>query len=417
MFDRGKLIIILLSAVVVLYTVIGGFLGKAIAEDETYKNLSIFQDILKKISREYVEHPEMAHLKHGALEGLVQGTDFFSSFLSPEEYRFVREHMSAVGETGLIVSPRTGYYRVMQVLPGTPAEKAGLLPGEIIEEMDGIGISEKTYIYTQAFLRGQPGTKVTLGLSRGGEDELFEVVLERAQLAPTPVETKILRPGIGYLRLQQIRSALLPEVEKGLKTLVSSDVKKLVLDLRGCSNGESSAAIAIADMLKSEGIITIQKGQSIADTTFTASAQKTLFAGPIAVLVNGYTSGAAEIIAAALRDRADGTVIGQKTYGTASEQKYFELEDGSAIYLTYLLYHTPSGEPIMAEKFSSSGVKPEVKSPEEDFALSLYIDYEMATGEEAQEYYKKYIDSVYQRQLEKAIEVLETDAHPVEKTA
>ncbi|MBN2432159.1 MAG: PDZ domain-containing protein [Acidobacteria bacterium] len=417
MFDRGKLIIILLSAVVVLYTVVGGFLGKAIAEDETFKNLSIFQDILKKISREYVEHPEMTHLKHGALEGLVQGTDFFSSFLSPEEYRFVRERMTAVGETGLILSPRTGYYRIMQVLPGTPAAKAGLLPGEIIEEVDDVGISEKTYIYTQAFLRGQPGSSVKLGISRGREEELFEVTLKRAPLVAVPVETKILRPGIGYLRLLQIHSASLPEVEKGLKTLVNSDVKKLVLDLRGCSNGEPAAAITIADMLIDEGIITTQKGQSIADTTFTASPEKTLFQGPIAVLTNGYTNGAAEIIAAALRERSDGTVIGQKTYGTASEQKYFELEDGSAIYLTYLIYHSPAGDPIMAEKFSNSGVKPEVKSPEEDFALSLYIDYEMATGDEAQEFYKKYIDTVYQRQLEKAVEVLETDAQPIEKTA
>jgi carboxyl-terminal processing protease len=347
----------------------------------------------------------------------VQGTDFFSSFLSPEEYTFVKTRMSEPGETGLILSPRTGYYRIMQVLPGTPAEKAGLLPGEIIEEIDGVGISEKTYIYTQAFLRGQPGSEVTLGISRGREEDLYEVKLTREKNAPTPVETKILRPGVGYMRLLQVHAAQLPEVEKGLKTLVNSDVTKLVLDLRGCGNGEPSVAVKIVDLLMNEGVITIQKGQSVADTTFTASPKQTIFQGPMVVMVNGYTNGAAEVIAAALKAHPKCTVIGQKTYGTASEQKYFELEDGSAVYLTYLLYHSPDGEPIMAEKFANSGVKPELKSPEEDFALSLYIDYEMATGEEAQEYYRKYIDSVEQRQLEKAIEILETDAHPVEKTA
>ena len=130
-------------------------------------------------------------------------------------------------------------------------------------------------------------------------------------------------------------------------------------------------------------------------------------------LINGSTNGAAEIIAAALQDNGRSKMVGQKTYGTASTQKWIELEDGSALYLTTARFLTPSKRSIMNTKYNLAGIKADIKSPPEDFALSQYIDYELATGKEAHEYYAKYIESVHQKQMEKALEVLKEAAVPV----
>ncbi len=408
MLDKGKLVILILSASIVLYVVIGGFLGKVIARDETYKNLSIYNDVLKKVLDEYVEKPDLSKLEEGSLEGLAQSVDNYSCYLPAKEYDFVRTRLALPGTLGLVLTPRIGYYRVLQVLPGSPAEKAGVLPGDIIEEINQEGISVHSYAYVQALMRGKPGTVIKLGIIRGRDDDLTEFNVPCAVVPPTRLESNILEDHIGYIKILQLHDKSPMEFEKALNTMASNDVDKLVLDLRACSSGTYEAAYAIADMLMDKGLIAIRKGQTIKESDVTASPDKTLFRGPLAVLINGYTSGPAEVIAGAIHDSGRGKLIGMKTYGTASQQKFFELDDGSALYLTFANFSTPDGQSITNEKFTLAGIKPDIKSPEEDFALSLYIDYEMATGEEAQKYYRTYLDSVYKRQLDKAVEILKS---------
>src|SRR5512139_3333317 len=154
MIERGKISILILSALVVLYVVIGGFLGKVVAKDETYKNLSIFSDVLKKIQDEYVEKPNLQVMTMDALKGLAEGVDFFSAYLSPEEYQFIKARNQQPADIGVVLSPRTGYYRVLQVLPGSPAERAPVFPGDVIEEVDGKGVGDQSYPYMLALLRG-----------------------------------------------------------------------------------------------------------------------------------------------------------------------------------------------------------------------------------------------------------------------
>lgn len=406
MLDRGKTIVLCLSALVVFYIVCGGFLGRVVARDDTYKNLSIFNDTLKKIQDEYVEKPSPAKLTTGCLKGLAEGVDFYSCYLTPEEYRFIQTQGKNSAGVGIILSPRIGYYRILQVLPGSPAERADVFPGDIIEEIDGRGISEKGYPHVLAMLAGPADSKVKLGIIRGRDEELREITITREEIKPAELETKILQDGTGYLRLLEIHDQSPANVTKALNTLINSEVKELVLDLRDSGNGSMDAAIQIADMFLDKGVITTLKGQTVPDKSFEATADNTLFSGPLVVLINGFTSGPAEIIAAAIQDNGRGKLVGLKTYGTASVQKYFPLEDGAAIYLTNLRYYTPSGRSFINSKYNLAGVKPDIKSPPEDFALSQYIDYEMATGKESQVFYKKYIESVYQKQMEKALELL-----------
>jgi carboxyl-terminal processing protease len=179
-----------------------------------------------------------------------------------------------------------------------------------------------------------------------------------------------------------------------------------VLDLRDCCTGSYEAAIRISDMLLDDGVITLRRGNAVEEIRTTATKDGTLFRGPVVVLANSFTSGPAEVIAAAIQDNDRGALVGLKTNGTASEQKFIELANGAALFLTYARYHTPSGRSIMNSKPNLAGVKPEIKSPPEDFAVSLYIDYEMATGEEAYSLYRKYMETVFAKQLEKAVETL-----------
>jgi carboxyl-terminal processing protease len=412
MVERGKITILVLAALVVLYVVIGGFLGKVVATDDTYRNLSIFNDVLKKIQDEYVEKPNLQVMTLDSLKGLAEGVDFFSAYLTPEEYQFVKTRNQQPADIGVVLSPRSGYYRVMQVLADSPAEKAQVYPGDVIEEIDGKGVSEQSYPYILAMLRGEPGSAVKLGLQRGRDDNLTEITVEREIVPPPPVEVKILEPGIGYVKLTQIHDHTPDDVRKALTTLASSDMKELVLDLRDCSHGSSEAAIAIADLFLDKGVIAISQGRASGETALSAKPETTLFHGPMVTLINGYTNGAAEIVAGALKDNGQSRLVGQKTFGTASIQQWIELEDGSALYLTTSRFLTPSKRSIMNTKYNLAGINADVKSPPEDFALSQYIDYELATGKEAHEYYKKYIDSVYEKQMEKALEVLKEAAAP-----
>lgn len=406
MIERGKLMVLILSAAVVIYVVVGGFLGRVVAKDETYQNISLFNDVLKKIQDEYVEKPQMKPLTENALKGLAGGVDSFSTYLNPDELSFVRASQDKKGGLGIVLSARVGYYRILQVLPSSPAEKAGLFPGDLIEEIDGQGVSEKSYPVTLAMLRGDAGQTVKLGLARGREEELHEVVVRLDVIQPPQPETRILEAGIGYIRLVDLHPAAADDFQRALNTLISSDVKQLVLDVRDCCGGEYESALRIADMLLDEGVITRRRGSSVEETPITATKDNTLFRGPLVVLANGFTSGPAEVLAAAIQDNARGTLVGQKTNGTASEQTFIDLADGSALYITHIRYHTPAGRPIMNTKANLAGVKPGIKSPPADFAVSLYIDYEMATGQEAYPLYRKYIDTVYAKQLEKALEVL-----------
>jgi len=406
MIERGKLMVLILSAAVVIYVVVGGFLGRVVPKDETYQNISLFNDVLKKVQDEYVEKPQMKPLTENALKGLAGGVDAFSTYLNPDELQFVRASLEKKGGLGIVLSARVGYYRILQVWPDTPAEKAGLFPGDVIEEIDGQGVSEKSYPVTLAMLRGDVGRKVKLGVSRGRVDELQEIVVQMDEIRPPQPETRILETGVGYIRLMNLHPAAADDFQRALNTLVSSDIKQLVLDVRDCCGGEYEPALRIADMLMDEGVIAVRRGNAAAETRITATKDATLFRGPLVVLANGFTGGPAEVLAAAIKDNARGALVGQKTNGTASEQKFIELADGSALYITHVRYHTPAGRPIMNTKSTLAGVKPVIKSPPADFAVSLYIDYEMATGQDAYPLYRKYIDTVYAKQLEKALEVL-----------
>lgn len=415
MFDRGKVIVLILTTTVIAYVVIGGFLGKVSAKDGNYRNLTVFNEVLRKIQDEYVEKPDIQRLSLGALRGLAYGVDFYSCYLPQDELQLVQTRQKARGWAGIVLSPRIGYYRVMQVMPGSNAEKAGILQGDVIEEVNGQGISEKSYPVADAMLRGEPGSQIKLGVIRGQEEDLTEFQFKLEEPRALPAEARVLETGIGLLRIHQLHENSAAEVRTALTTLSSSGANSLVLDLRDCAAGTYDAAIDVARLFLDKGPITFRLGKGGARTPIDAIPDKVTYRGRIAILINGYTSGPAEVLAAALKGHDRAQIVGLKTYGTASEQKVVDLEDGTALYLTTTRYLNPKGESIMNEKYNLAGIRPDVKSPSDDYALSVYIDYEMATGKDAMRYYKQYNDAVNQKQLDAAIELLKTP--PAQKQA
>lgn len=396
------------SSVLVLFLIFGFVWNSFAAEDEDYKNLIVFSEVIRKVQDSYVEKPDIRKLTVGALRGLAYGVDAFSCYLTPEERRFVETRKGDTGVTGVVLTPRSGFYRILAVVPGSSADKAGLFPGDLVEEIERKGTSEMPPPYVQAALSGPVGSEVRLGIQRGQSEELKEVVLKRtAPIAQAP-EYKILEQGIGLLKIREFSAGVTEEVKRALNAMSNSGVKSLVLDLRDNCSGNYPDALETANLFVGTGNLALQKGHGpeAAPTPIPAKAEKLLFPGSLVVMVNGFTSGPAEVVAGAIKDSGRGKIVGLKTYGTASEQKDIVLPDGAVMRLTTVRYLSPSGTAITNEKTNLAGIKPDLKSPPEDFALSLYIDYDMATGEESAPLYRKYVDSVYAKQLEQALELL-----------
>lgn len=396
------------SSVVVLYVVLGGVLQKASARDGAYKDMVIFSDVLKRVQDEYVERPDIAKLTSGAIRGLAFGVDSFSAYLTPEEYAFIKSRKQVKAETGIILSPRVGYFRAMAVLPGSPADEAGIVPGDVLEEIDGKGVSEHGLPYVHALLSGDTGSPVKIGVVRGQDEELIEFTIKRRELPTVPVEARILEPGVGLVQVRDLHAKSPDELKRAMNTLASGEVKKVVLDLRDCATGTYDAALAAASCFVGSGTLAVKKTRGAADVTYPAMGPKAVFQGPVVVLFNGFTLGPAELLAAALGETGRAKLVGIKTYGAAAEQRFIEMEDGSALYLTVARYYSPKGRCLTNEKYPLSGVRPDLKSPPEDFSLSSYIDYELAVGPESVELYRKYMEDVRKKQMEQALELLKT---------
>lgn len=399
--------VFMVSASLTVFLVFGVLWNQVAAKDEDYKNLVVFNEVMRKVQDSYVEKPDLRKLTLGALRGLAFGVDVFSCYLSPEEKKFVdsrKEH--AAFSSGIILAPRSGFYRVMAVRPGSSAEKAGILPGDLLEEIEGRGTSEMPLPYVQAMLIGPAGSEVKVGIQRGQDDDLRELTLKRESFTPSTPEFRILEPGYGYLKVREIHDKATDEVRRALNTLASSGVKSLVLDLRDCCTGSVEDGLEVANLFVASGTLAVRITHGGERTTLPAAPEKAVFSGPMVILVNGFTSGAAELVAAALKDNGRGKLVGLKTLGTASEQKWQDLPDGSALYLTSARYLSPAGQAFTHEKYNQAGIRPDLKSPPEDFALSLYIDYEMSTGDESVSLYRKYVESVYEKQLEQAVDLL-----------
>jgi len=348
MSTKVKAAILIPSAAVLLFMVIGGTDGvRASNNDGAYRQLQVYSEVLSRVRSEYVEDPNIPLVTDGALHGLLESLDADSSYLSPAEYKEYKAHQTeGKGDIGAAISKRFGYAAVIAVIPGGPADKAGLQDTDILEAIEGKSTREMSLAEVHNMLSGAPGSNVTVSLVRARRSEPDKVVITRDLVNIPPVTEKMMPDEIGEIRVDAFTKGKSQEIANKIKGLQKDGAKKLILDLRNCAEGEESEGIATANLFLNHGTIAYLQGQKYPRESFNADPSKAITSLPLAVLVNKGTAGPAEIVAAAVLENARGDLVGDKTFGEGAVQKVIELPDGGALILSVAKYYSPSGKAI-----------------------------------------------------------------------
>jgi carboxyl-terminal processing protease len=346
--------ILSVSVAIFCYAGIGHVLGRT-PDDRAYKSLTVYGEVLQKIQGDYVDEPNMHLVTAGSLHGLLESLDPQSSYLTPREYTEFKQKMqnASTGETGLTLSKRFGYIIVISVLPDSSAEKAGVRSGDIFESVAGFTTRDMSVGQALNLLNGPAGSGVKVGVVRRGKAEPENVDLVREKLALSKIVIQKNDPDILTLRLPSLDTGRADEVRNKLIDAEKQGIHKVVLDLRECGRGPITEAVAIARLLVPSGNLATLRGQTISSQTFAAEPNKVVWKGPVSVLIDGTTSGAAEVLASAIIANHRGDVVGERSFGLASEQKLITLDDGSALFLTVANYYNAAGKPILED-----GVEP-----------------------------------------------------------
>src|SRR5271154_1324325 len=340
--------VLCVSVVIFCYAGLGHVLGRT-PDDKAYKSLTVYSEVLQKIQQDYVDEPNLHLATSGSLHGMLESLDPQSSYLTAREYTEYKQKQAAnaTGDTGLTLSKRFGYIIVVSVLPDSPAQKAGIHSGDIFESVAGFTTRDMSVGQAMNFLHGQPGTGVKVGVIRRGKADPDEVDLVREKLGVPKIITEKVDPDILVLRLPSLDPGRADEIRAKLQEAEKQGIHKVILDLRECGRGPVSEAIAIAKLFVPSGTLTTLRGQTVSTQVFSADPGKVVWKAPVSVLIDATTSGAAEVLAASMVANHRGDVVGERTFGMASEQKLISLDDGAALFLTVANYYNGDGKSIL----------------------------------------------------------------------
>ncbi len=402
MSNKIKATILVASAGVLLFTLLGGVTGVRASNDGAYKQMEVYSEVLSRVRGEYVEEPNLPAVTDGALHGLLESLDSNSSYLNAEQYKEYKSRKTgAKGDIGAAISKRFGYASVVAVIPGSPADKAGLQDTDILEAIEGKSTREMSLAEIHSMLSGEPGSNVNLSVVRARRAEPQKVVVTRDIVNIPAVQDKMLQDNIGEVRIDALTKGKSQEVASKVKALQREGAKKLILDLRDCAEGDEAEGIATANLFLNHGTITYLQGQKYPREAYNADPSKAITTLPLVVLVNKGTSGAAEIVAAAVLENARGDVVGDKTFGDGSVQKLIELPDGGALILSIAKYYSPQGKAIQDSAVTPNIVVADVGDdapvPDED-ENAQPSDVEKKAAPEKDEQLQKAIDVLKNRQ-------------------
>jgi len=356
-----KILLLAVSVVLVLTVFLGvnssGVSAASEPQDGAYRQINVYSEVLRHIQTDYVEEPNITAVTNGALRGLLESLDADSSYLTAEDYKSFKADKGGKAQVGLNVSKRYGYATVVSVVPGSPADKANLNDGDIIEAIGTQDTRDISLAMIRMMLEGTPGSELIVSVVRPRKAAPEKVTMTRVVMSLPPVgETMYENSSILYLKPVILDHDHVQQVENKLKAMQKSGNKKILLDLRDVAAGDMPEAMRLANFLLKSGTIATLEGQKVAKQTFTADASKTInTTSPVVVLVNRGTAGPGEIVAAALLDNHRADLVGEKTFGEGSQQKTFELPDGAALILSVAKYESPSGK-----KLEDEGVIPGV---------------------------------------------------------
>ena len=333
-----------------------------------FEDLRVFAEVFGRIKSDYVERVPDKKLLEEAIQGMLNGLDPHSSYLNEEDYRELRVGTSGeFGGVGIEVGMEDGFLKVIAPIDDTPAARAGIKAGDTIIKLDDKTVKGMALDDAVKLMRGKPGTKIELTITREGREKPFDVTLERAVIKVVSVKGRLLEPGYLYIRLSQFQTHTAEDLIKTISRLKGQGpVRGLILDLRNNPGGVLNAAVAVSDAFLESGLIVYTEGRvKDSQLRFQAAPDDVLDGAPIVVLVNGGSASASEIVAGALQDHKRAVVMGRQTFGKGSVQTIIPINERTALKLTTARYFTPNGRSIQAD-----GIKPDIELAEVKVAKS-----------------------------------------------
>ncbi len=330
---------------------------------ETFQELGLMGDILNRVKADYVTETEGPELVEAAIQGMLRSLDPHSSYMPPESFRDMQVRVSGeYGGLGIEVTTERGVVKVVSPIDDTPAQRAGVKPGDYITGINGKSIIGESLDESIDKMRGPAGAPITLTIARKGEEEPLEIEIVRAVITVRSVTWHVEGDNLGYIRVATFNENtddLLEEAFAGLNKELGDNMRGIILDLRNDPGGFVDQAIAVSDAFLDGGEVVSTRGRNPEDIErFNARRGSKANGLPVVVLINGGTASASEIVAGALQDRKRATLIGTTSFGKGSVQTVIPLNGGrnGALRLTTARYYTPSGRSIQA-----TGIKPDIE--------------------------------------------------------
>lgn len=363
----------------VIVMIFGSVQVKAVDEEiDTGTVLKSFNELYSYILYYYVDEPDIAELLRGAMKGMVETLDVHTTYLSEEEFEeFQMEFEGHFGGIGIVIQPDL---TVVSPIKGTPGERVGIQPGDVIIAIDGESTENMTQAEAVQKMRGEPGTTVIISIMREGEEKPLEFVIIREDIEIPYVEWEMKTDKIGYISIADFANDVGKKVSIAIEELEAEGAEALILDLRTNPGGLLSEAINVASNFLEEGTVVSVRYRIGSDDVYTVNTDFKTCNLPLLVLINQGSASASEIVAAAIKDNGRGVLMGMKTFGKGTVQTLFSLSEGSALKLTTGRYYTPSGDYI-----HEKGIQPDVE-------VSYDPEYD---GDKQLEAAIKYIEDIY----------------------
>jgi carboxyl-terminal processing protease len=365
MTSRTRLLVLAISTPIIAFAVIGGYLGQALARDDTYQHLRVFEDVVSLVVNNYVEEVDVRKAMRGAMRGLADGLDSDSAFLSPELVK-VFEANSSPGPADLGIELTRAYYlRVVAVRDGSPAARAGLRSGDFIRAIDGRPTRDMSAFEGARLLRGAPGSTVNLLVIRSNAADPHEVTVTRERITGPSLTSRMADTSTGYVRIVEFAGDTPSRLKQAFDALARTGATRYVIDLRGTATGDLDAGIDAARLFVGSGTLAVRETRR-GKEPIAAQGSGASIAAPAVLLIDQGTAGPAELFAAALDGNSRAELVGEPTIGRAARQQLVKLPDGSGLLVSYLRYLSPSSESI-----HERGLLPDVPvdQPDVDFGL------------------------------------------------
>ena len=351
--------------------------SKSANEDDIYKKVDLFGEVLDKINKDYVEEIDQSDAMDAAINGVLQSLDPYSSYMSPESFKNMQTETSGeFGGLGIEVGMEAGVVKVISPIDNSPASKVGVKAGDYIVKINDIQVQGKSLTEAVDLMRGPVGTDIEITVRRAGEKKALTFVITRDIIKVVSVKSEIKGGRTGYIRLTSFNENSSNQIENKIKEFKKNEkIKNYILDLRNNPGGLLSQAIKISDFFLENGeIVSTKSKRKFENRKWFAKGGDVINGETMIVLINYGSASASEIVAGALQDHKRAVLVGESTYGKGSVQSIIPLKNDGAIRLTVSKYYLPSGKSI-----SQVGVTPDIEIAEgsDDFRINTDTDNQL----------------------------------------